>query len=371
MPTDEVTWPLPPHTQAKHDILRRYLNAWFPIMADYASSFGGRRLVYIDGFAGPGEHDHGEEGSPLIVLNTLLQHARWSKGLSGINYTFLFIEINAKRAEHLERVLSTIDIPANITWQVTQGAFESVLTEKLDSLQKIGGTLAPAFISIDPFGPEGFSMSLVQRILSYRASEVLITLNLRDLARWYLPVAERHAQVDKLFGCQDWRKCISTTDAQKTEDCLRSVYRAQVASGSNLFVRDFRMENKHNQTSYYLIYVTHHRKGRSVMKQAMWGVDPSGGFQYSDVTNPHQHFLFGPQYDEMDAQSYANELSEHYKGKTVSKEELQRRTEEHEHYLGRHLTKALDSLTTTGGATPSAAKRGRGWPAETTFRFAG
>lgn len=58
-----VIWELKPHTKAKHDILRRYLQAWFAIMGQTYP-----RIVYIDGFAGPGEYDRGEEGS-LIAIN--------------------------------------------------------------------------------------------------------------------------------------------------------------------------------------------------------------------------------------------------------------------------------------------------------------
>jgi hypothetical protein len=45
-------WPLDPHTLAKHEILRRYLYAWFPIMSCYNG-----RLVFLDGFAGPGAYE--------------------------------------------------------------------------------------------------------------------------------------------------------------------------------------------------------------------------------------------------------------------------------------------------------------------------
>jgi three-Cys-motif partner protein len=42
-------WSIDAHTKAKHEILRRYLQAWFPILA----SFSGR-IIYLGGFAGPG-----------------------------------------------------------------------------------------------------------------------------------------------------------------------------------------------------------------------------------------------------------------------------------------------------------------------------
>lgn len=51
MPPTDMLWPREDHTWAKHVILRRYLDAWIPIMSTIR-----RELVLIDGFAGPGEY---------------------------------------------------------------------------------------------------------------------------------------------------------------------------------------------------------------------------------------------------------------------------------------------------------------------------
>lgn len=71
MAPDPTQWPLDPHTAAKHEILRRYLNAWFPILGTYNG-----RVVFLDGFAGPGIYSQGEPGSPIVALRTLLEPAR-------------------------------------------------------------------------------------------------------------------------------------------------------------------------------------------------------------------------------------------------------------------------------------------------------
>lgn len=59
MAPDSTQWRLEPHTAAKHEILRRYMNAWFPILGSYHG-----RVVFLDGFAGPGIYADGEPGSP-------------------------------------------------------------------------------------------------------------------------------------------------------------------------------------------------------------------------------------------------------------------------------------------------------------------
>ncbi|TDQ05457.1 three-Cys-motif partner protein TcmP [Labedaea rhizosphaerae] len=72
-----VLWPLEPATAAKHRLYRRYLNAWWPIMLQQSGSRQGwDRVTYVDAFAGPGRYEGGEEGSPVFVLNLLLQMLR-------------------------------------------------------------------------------------------------------------------------------------------------------------------------------------------------------------------------------------------------------------------------------------------------------
>jgi three-Cys-motif partner protein len=63
-------WQLEPHTRAKHEILKRYLQAWMVILSQ------GRfpEILYIDGFAGPGEYIGREAGSPTIALDTALSY---------------------------------------------------------------------------------------------------------------------------------------------------------------------------------------------------------------------------------------------------------------------------------------------------------
>lgn len=370
---DQVIWELEPHTEAKHDILRRYLAAWFPIMAGYVQKSGGNRLVYIDGFAGPGVYSRKDgstvDGSPIHALNTLRGHKLWAGILAQLNYTFLLIEADSRRADHLRDVLSRVSMPNNIKVKVEPGEFERVLSQLLDELQDAGGVLAPAFVFIDPFGPAGFPMELIHRVIGYRASEVLITLNLRALNQWYLPVGERHSQVDMLYGGQEWRQCMDKENPDTREECLRQTYHVQLRKTRNVLVRDFRMVNRHNQTAYYLVYGTHHPKGLAVMKTAMRGVDPSGAFTYSDVTNPNQPFLFGGEFDEVHARDYARSLRKLNAGKIMSYGRLKRATEEDEHYVGSDLTRALEILVAEYGVIPSSGKRGRGWPASTEFSF--
>ncbi len=94
----ETIWDIEPHTLAKHEILRRYLGAWFPILSTFND-----RVIYIDGFCGPGRYRNRELGSPIIALNEALKH---QQRLNGRKVTFLFIDERPDRIEHLQHELS-------------------------------------------------------------------------------------------------------------------------------------------------------------------------------------------------------------------------------------------------------------------------
>jgi hypothetical protein len=67
-----------PHTGAKHQIIQKYVAAWYPILSRWNG-----RVVFIDGFAGRGRYNDGSEWSPQIALHTLLDdgHLERMKGL--------------------------------------------------------------------------------------------------------------------------------------------------------------------------------------------------------------------------------------------------------------------------------------------------
>ena len=90
-------WSIDPHTKAKHEILEYYLKAWFPILAST-----NKKILYLDGFAGPGLYQNGEEGSPLIALRTAIEHKLQTNFKAEI--IFIFIEKDLERASVLKKV---------------------------------------------------------------------------------------------------------------------------------------------------------------------------------------------------------------------------------------------------------------------------
>lgn len=340
--SQSTLWAIEPHTQAKHDILTNYLKAWFPILGQTPSI---RRLLYIDGFAGPGEYTGGEPGSPILALNVLLSHQLAARILRpGIDTGFLFIEEDERRYHHLLNKLQAVSVPANVHVQVVNNTFEGYLSGRLTELEQSGLSLAPSFVFIDPFGPTGFPMALVERIARYQKSEVLINFAYQPLNEWYLPITSKHTRLSEIFGSNRWRPALGIARPRDKEVFLVQEYRRALEERGWRGL-GFRMVNQHNQTQYHLLFGTQSPLGMLRMKSAMWSVAPDGNYQYSDFSDPGQPRLFAGVMDEEYSQELAKLIWEQRSGSIVTKQELlDNETAYHPTAVEKHLTRALRIL---------------------------
>jgi three-Cys-motif partner protein len=161
----------------KHGILTRYP----PVFATMTGSTStGGRVVYLDGYAGPGRYEPepgeaiGAPGSPLPAVQNASTVARWSRDLHCI-----FIERNAKYASNLRQVLS-VEAPVALKYEVLQGDVEQRLDDALD----LTGD-SPLLAFLDPFGTALPYQQMVNRLMKRGdlKTEVLLNLNLEMVWR--------------------------------------------------------------------------------------------------------------------------------------------------------------------------------------------
>jgi three-Cys-motif partner protein len=282
-----TVWDLESHTRAKHEILKRYLDAWIPILA-----LGGfPEIIYMDGFAGPGRYSKGEDGSPIIALRAALAHQEHIKA----RVQFLFVEKDAARAAVLQEVVNGIPRPANFRAKVAGGeTLEAAFCSLLRSYTDRAKRLPPTFAFIDPFGWAGVPFTVVQQLLTYPSCEVLVTFMYEEIHR-FISLPEQAANFDALFGTRDWRGALPLTDKERRR-FLHDLYVNQLHQQAKVrYVRSFEMRNDRDVTDYYLFYGTNSLLGLQKMKAAMWKVNESGEFTFRDATDPNQMVLFAKQ----------------------------------------------------------------------------
>jgi three-Cys-motif partner protein len=353
-PPKDTLWPLPPHTTGKHEVLRHYLAAWFPIIGSFAP-----RLAFIDGFAGPGHYAGGEPGSPLIALDAFRTYAAKVKGKA----LFLFVEQDEQRAEHLRQTIASQKLPPNCEVEVTTGDFEPQMTAILDSIP--GQQIAPAFLMLDPFGVSGMPMSLVRRLLESRKTELYITFMYEFVDR-FKATPEFEQPLTELYGTEKWKKGIALEGIDKREFFF-GLYRDQLRHSGAKHVLRFDLYEG-GRLVYAIFFATKHWKGADVMKRAIWSVAPFGDFSFRSAH--HGQLVLG--LDTADYSSLREALQKEFRGNGLIaidriEEFVAAETDFHIAQLRKH---GLVPLETSGALhVESSRKKARSYPPGTKIRF--
>jgi len=302
-------WPLKPHTAAKHAILRRYLQAWFPKLTAYNG-----RLVFVDGFAGPGRYTGGEPGSPLVAVETVLGHTH---DLSNKELGFLFIEEDLDRHRHLAQEIEKLSVPANVKIQTCHSTF----VETIDRvLERLGPTrMAPAFIMIDPFGIKGLPLGTVRQLAAYPKTELLISFMYESMNR-FLTTREFMIHLDEMFAVPEWRAARDMSGGERHR-FLVDLYASRLRSIGMEYTRTFEMHDDGGRIEYDLVFASHRVEGLKAMKEAMWKVDPTGSYVFSDATDREQLTLFATAPDLAQLQGL---IVGRFSGRTVPVEDIER-----------------------------------------------
>jgi three-Cys-motif partner protein len=270
--------PLPkmvPHTAAKHLLLKRYLDRWFPILGKY-----NQRINYIDGFAGPGEYEGGEPGSPLLAIEAAKYHVEHGTLGPNVTINFIFVEANPDYARHLQGKLDALAHPPQFKAGIIEGEFADVIGGRLDALEKESKVLAPTFAFVDPFGFSGIPFDLMARILANPKCEVFVNIMIEFINRFLEhPNDKVLAHFPTTFGTNEVLDI--PKQAGDRAKAILSLYRRQLASKAK-FVGRFDMHGRNDQKTYSLFFASNSPKGFEKMKEAMWSVDKAEGGRFSD-----------------------------------------------------------------------------------------
>ena len=330
-PLTSTLWPLEPHTRAKHDILIRYLQAWFPILGQ--SRFP--TVIYIDGFAGPGRYSNDAPGSPVLALRAALQHQARIR----TTVYFYFIERNAERAATLREVISGFTLPPQFKVSVKSGV---TFEEAFSSIRRTHHPLPPTFAFIDPFGWTGVPFEVISAILMVPSCEVMVTFMYEEVNR-FISLESQQTNFDRFFGTSEWRRTFATADSRSRNIFLHRLYLTQLKMRARAkYVRSFEMRNSRDVTDYFLFYATNSLLGLKKMKASMWRVDQSGEFTFSDATDRNQLTLFGraPQFGVL-----SDTIRSKFSGRVATVREIEHYVLEHTAFRETHYkTQVLRKL---------------------------
>jgi three-Cys-motif partner protein len=315
----DVVWEAKPHTIGKITILEAYLQAWFQIMG---RSMPSTDILYVDGFAGPGEYTNFSKGSPIAALNaakTAIDSSGHSWKAGSIHCAF--IESDTDRFEHLEKVVGQIAPSEHVEIHLIHKSFRDGIAQLRSEIPKAFNGVLPLFVFIDPFGATGAPYAFVAEILKSPRSEVLINFDADGIARIYRAENSANSLVhlDEVFGSHEWEKGLADTiDFSVLCQNVLQLYKKRLRQLSKIrYVFAFEMRTRAKSLNYYLVFASQHYLGLEKMKEAMKKVDQTGNYQFTDA-HVDQYTLF--RFDEPEI--YSHMLFTHFQGKTVQYREL-------------------------------------------------
>ena len=273
----EILWERDPHTAAKHTLLRRYMSAWFPIMANQFRDMG---ITFFDGFAGPGEYTNAHDSSPVIAME---QARRSDVTRYGTQTRLVFVEDHHGRAAHLENLLDdqfpTTTRPPGLVLRVhcdkCVDCFEQVIAE-------VGGWDGPVFANLDGWGVD-VDYEIVQRIAQQRSSEVLVTF--KD--QFFIRFADGDQQAgERVFGHSGWRR-VDQLPTDEKRPFLLGLYREGLHSAGFQYVLTFEMIDEGGH-SLHLFFGTKNKVAVERFKDGLWKVDGVSGQRFRDPRDPNQ-----------------------------------------------------------------------------------
>jgi three-Cys-motif partner protein len=247
----------------KHAVLEQYLVPFASKIGKYASD---KRVVYVDGYAGPGRYADGTEGSPALVL---------SKAASVADYrTLECLFVERRRASF--RCLG--DLVSQAPGQgVRCAAYRGSVSKRLGDLLDLAGP-SPLFIFLDPFGLGLSFTELTSKVLGGARgpggakTEVLLNFSANATRRigGFLDPActarNRDATLDamnRVCGGDWWQDVYGmheTTEARVA--AIATEYAARIAQATGAYSWVCAVRNRSTlQPVYHLVFFTRHSDG--------------------------------------------------------------------------------------------------------------
>ena len=326
---DPDKWDYTLHTGVKHEILTKYIDGWIRI----AGSF--RQMYYYDCFAGKGEYNQGQLGSPIIVMQYMQKHAA-----KGIDFNCVCIEKNKNNHDNLMAVCNRekVNFPG-VNFEIHNESFEELITRIPESLNSRNDY--PSFFFIDPFGIK-VPFKIVSSLCKYDHSEVLVTFMSKNMAR-FLESNRHTGAIEETLG-SSFDQSILDLDLEERQQALVDIYKTNLKNHAK-YVMSYRLkESTTNITTYHLIHGSNHFEAFKLMKDILYNQGAEGTFTFH---GPKENIL-GKGQTRLTEPTEENEFREwliqECAGKTLRFWDIMKETYERTKFIEKHYRAAIQQL---------------------------
>lgn len=256
-----------PWSVIKDQVLGSYIT---PYMAKVNKL--GKKILLIDGFAGPGVFEDGKAGSPMILCAA-------AEKFANNNYQAIFVNKKLEFHTKLRNVLEKAGYNKSTL---------TVLGDTLEILPTLPALLSDqtVFLYLDPFGPTGSPFSLIEPFLRRNtnySTEIVIMMHMPAMHRFasWKAVNEGRENEDQIqknlqkmnetFGDENWKSIMWRSDisAEEKEFALIKSYQNKLSTYLPYTGSCPVREGYNTRIKYFIVFASRHPHAMVLMHDAM------------------------------------------------------------------------------------------------------
>lgn len=354
-------------SEVKARIVSKYFSTWAQVVMPTVARAGGK-IAYMDLYAGPGRYRDGAASTPLLVLQTAINHPGMSQML-----TAYLNDSDNNNTSTLQEEINKLPNVEKLRYKpvVTCGEVDDDAANYFNETR-----LVPSFSFVDPFGYKGLSLTIVKGVIKDWGCDCVFFFNYNRInAGINNPVVKKH--MDALFGekrADALRARLPGLPPELREAAILEELAGEIQSLGGKFVLPFTFKNSAGtRTSHKLIFVSKHFKGYEVMKDIMAGESstmdegvPSLTYSPADASMPILFSLAQPM------SKLKEMLRTDFSGQTRTLTEIYEQHSVGKPYIKKNYREALNDLESLGyiSAYSVTGKRRKGtYPDHVKIRF--
>lgn len=250
-------------SQVKATIVAKYFWAWAKAIIPTVKKRG-KKIAYIDLFAGPGRYRDGSSSTPMLILEKAIGDVDLRQMLATI-----FNDVNKDHSFTLENEIKQLAGIETLKHQPKVKNFE-VGTELVKQFEAMN--FVPTLFFIDPWGYKGLSLRLINAVLKDWGCECIFFFNYNRI-NMGLGNESVESHLNALFeeerGDKLRQKLEGLPPDDRETEIVESLAEALKDYGGK-YVLPFRFVSAGGErTSHYLIFVSKHPLGYKIMKNVM------------------------------------------------------------------------------------------------------
>jgi len=346
------------HSLIKSRIVSEYFKVWAKVIISTQKKDNTRdpkRVAYVDLFAGPGRYTSGQVSTPEFILRTAIEDADLRERLVSI-----FNDADPENANSLQATIKNID-------GIERLRFEPTIWNRVVDLETAAELeekkLVPTLFFVDPWGYKGLSLRLIDAVLKDWGCDCLFFFNFNriNMGLTNTAVAEH---MNALFGSERAdalrTRVANLGPAEREATVVNEVGEAFRERGRE-YVLPFGFRNhRDTRTKHYLIFVTKHPRGYTIMKDIMSKEsekDQRGvaRFQYIPTENQQLGLLFPLTRPLGDLE---DDLLIEFAGAAKTRDQIYEAHNVGKPFLKKHYSQALRTLEAEGRVTVEVAADG-------------